>query len=1329
MADTMLAGLEADLFAAFNNSSNDDVPMPDADSPIKADPEQPPSQQAPDVAPEKTAAPTAPAPPPPPPPPPTSQHGEATTTTTTTTTPTLTPTVPAAPTTPATPATPLISTAAAVSSLPPPSTPAPVPSPAPNPLAATPTTALDAQSPSVQIEQLLASAQAQTDALVHQSPSQALLPQPTMSQPPADSQTPIDPSPGVPVTAQMPSEAKRPRSPDLDDEDSLAKRLKMEFAQHEAQLGHPEQAGHGEMNGHDMAPVDLETMLNNALADYDVNVVRTTNPIPATPEAEKTRNKIANFTRHSFYHMRSMSLLNMGSFAVQILIRLSQNTKADTDALLAQTESEFYKAYGMLWNVFESTRKMYSDSHLLSVDELEITDSEDRETIRMSNLASVAGMVFGSGDVTLKDVHDSFFSVFIPEDGEYKDSLTELLVSLKTRLFLDALNHQPPQPALGVLDTLFPARFDEVLKNRSGDLALNPDEERLVGQVRERRELLVQSAADESIKSTCSSPFGFLNVGGLTRTVSLAEQSSPERISELLSLFLQGHLAVIVDYARSYGINIPTQEEEPVLATNMEIEEQHDSLAETLRLATAQLPMAGETKELDGEDLSGQHDDETLKKLIEQELAKDSSLSHDLSGLIKDSSAGQHDMNSSTTELANLIAASLPKIPEEPPHGLPTTSTMIYSGTVGTANLGHAPAHPHYIAQMNQQHQGQYQTYTQSPAPAAPAAPAATNENGLPPNQSLPTAALYEKARQAAVAKSSNTSRREGLHSTRRPWSPEEEKALMAGLDMVKGPHWSQILGLFGPHGTISTILRDRTQVQLKDKARNLKLFFLKTNSEMPYYLQHVTGELKTRAPTQAARKEAEEKARQNSQEEQARLQTMMALSNMQHNNQSVMPGPHSSVQAPRASPTTPGVSGPMNGNTTTATSGGLPPVPISPMVKSEPQEHHGLPKVTSFPSIAPAPAPSTSMQPPSKPQYHHLQPQPSSPHHQAQQHQAHQPHQPQQNQAQQQQQQQNRQSPQQQNQGQQHAQQHAQQHVQQHVQQPVQQQGQQQGRRQTQSQLHQAQQQLQAQQYQAPQHQAQQQPPAPQRQQTMPHQPTAQHQHAPQAQQAQQTQQAQQAQHQQAQQLQQVPQHHQGQQVQQHQQVQHSRPAQQQQQQAQQLQQVQQNQQAQRQHSHQQHVQQAHPQQLQQHQQQQHQQQQHQQQQHQQQQHQQQQQQQQHQAQAPQPPQPQQQTHHQHRQAQQQVQQQAQPQAQPHRHIPSPTTSQPSPAPPRPAQPAQTAYQPQPQASTAQPSPAQASPPAVPGLPIPPNHHSTPDHQDQELLESLQAALAVQPN
>ena len=144
------------------------------------------------------------------------------------------------------------------------------------------------------------------------------------------------------------------------------------------------------------------------------------------------------------------------------------------------------------------------------------------------------------------------------------------------------------------------------------------------------------------------------------------------------------------------------------------------------------------------------------------------------------------------------------------------------------------------------------------------------------PTQSAPTQVLYERARQAATAKASPSSRRAGHPSQRRPWSHEEENALMAGLDRVKGPHWSQILAMFGPGGTINETLKDRNQVQLKDKARNLKLFFLKSGIEVPYYLQFVTGELKTRAPGQAARNEAKE--RENDSEERAHVEGVFAL-------------------------------------------------------------------------------------------------------------------------------------------------------------------------------------------------------------------------------------------------------------------------------------------------------------------------------------------------------------------------------------------------------------------------------------------------------------------
>ncbi|CCJ29192.1 unnamed protein product [Pneumocystis jirovecii] len=80
----------------------------------------------------------------------------------------------------------------------------------------------------------------------------------------------------------------------------------------------------------------------------------------------------------------------------------------------------------------------------------------------------------------------------------------------------------------------------------------------------------------------------------------------------------------------------------------------------------------------------------------------------------------------------------------------------------------------------------------------------------------ISTQQLYEQARQAARPSPS----RRGKPTQRRPWSKEEEQALFAGLDQVKGPHWSQILTLYGAGGTISEALKDRNQVQLKDKAR-----------------------------------------------------------------------------------------------------------------------------------------------------------------------------------------------------------------------------------------------------------------------------------------------------------------------------------------------------------------------------------------------------------------------------------------------------------------------------------------------------------------------------
>lgn len=184
----------------------------------------------------------------------------------------------------------------------------------------------------------------------------------------------------------------------------------------------------------------------------------------------------------------------------------------------------------------------------------------------------------------------------------------------------------------------------------------------------------------------------------------------------------------------------------------------------------------------------------------------------------------------------------------------------------------------------------QYTPPSQSPR-AAQSRPHQPPDYGPLPNlphvsQTAPTQVLYERARQAATSKTSSSSRRAGLPSQRRPWTTEEENALMAGLDRVRGPHWSQILAMFGPGGTINESLKDRNQVQLKDKARNLKLFFLKSGIEVPYYLKYVTGDLKTRAPGQASKHEARERERQQGEEDKAHfngVQGIMALAGANH--------------------------------------------------------------------------------------------------------------------------------------------------------------------------------------------------------------------------------------------------------------------------------------------------------------------------------------------------------------------------------------------------------------------------------------------------------------
>lgn len=128
----------------------------------------------------------------------------------------------------------------------------------------------------------------------------------------------------------------------------------------------------------------------------------------------------------------------------------------------------------------------------------------------------------------------------------------------------------------------------------------------------------------------------------------------------------------------------------------------------------------------------------------------------------------------------------------------------------------------------------------------------------VPVDTHTPAVELYEATRRGHEARRDRPGddrEKRPRAFTRKPWSQEEERTLLEAMEEVGGTHWAKILELHGPGGSQSEVLKDRNQVQLKDKARNLKMFFVRNNAPMPRVLNMVTGEYETR--TRGARKNA----------------------------------------------------------------------------------------------------------------------------------------------------------------------------------------------------------------------------------------------------------------------------------------------------------------------------------------------------------------------------------------------------------------------------------------------------------------------------------------
>ncbi|KAI0853900.1 telomere repeat binding factor-domain-containing protein [Daldinia vernicosa] len=596
------------------------------------------------------------------------------------------------------------------------------------------------------------------------------------------------------------------------------------------------------------------------------------------PRPESLWSNPRDFTR------RKHIIPALGSLAVDIITAWSEQSLEDTIATLSgDSDSDIAKEYVLLKSAFDVQRKQLSDTYpLLYPEHLNVT-SQTREVIRIVNLATTCASVFGTNELGLEEVNEHFLRIFVPENHEIPRDAAELYMGLKTQIFLAVLESEQEKARDQFLDDLFVTRLESSLQEHHPSLPLTATEYEFIANAKARRAMLLNESTDmDSIQA-------------------LSKQFTYEAFLDSLSTFLNDHIESIrIQGTGRVETTTPIEDiaqDEHVGQTLDEAFDINAMIAEASRAAQSALETTGEeSHELD--DLSA-FLAENVSKAVEQ--AKESATSTELPSAI--ASAAESASRATMLALQSIQQNQYhpTTLPQAPGRFSNTDSERnVCSPDVAQASSAQPPNQNNYQVQQTQQTQQtqpqqQYYHYQQHHATNGMPSYQTVNDH-LPPNQSDSTPALYERARQAAAARSSTHARREGSHSTRRPWSPEEEKALMMGLDMVKGPHWSQILSLFGPNGSISNILADRTQVQLKDKARNLKLFFLKTNSEMPYYLQCVTGELKTRAPTQAARKEAEEKARLNSEEQQAHVNGILTLAGGLQNNAPSIHSPSAGV-------------------------------------------------------------------------------------------------------------------------------------------------------------------------------------------------------------------------------------------------------------------------------------------------------------------------------------------------------------------------------------------------------------------------------------------------
>lgn len=576
-------------------------------------------------------------------------------------------------------------------------------------------------------------------------------------------------------------------------------------------------------------------------------------------------------------------------------------------------------------SLFDHTKKVYSTKRsFLSATELELTEPSQIDIIRKANLASFVSSIFGTQEIGFSELNDNFLDVFVPEGGRLLKVQGALFLELKTQAFIASMNNSE-RTRTELLYELFPDDLEQrLLDRRPGTRQLAPSETDFVNRAGSRRDILLSDINNEEqlkalpdkyhwedflrdLSSYITKNFDLVtNQHVCSPSILPSHLEEPSDPNQPEKKTTKGRQPSASSGEAQESPSAPIQGQFPAASQTPDVpvdRNMHgDLVARAARAAQIALQGHGLRRSQQQSQQSQQQPPPQPQPQQhhqpQQHQQPPPQPTHQHSPPIQHHQPPQQPMHQPTSHIPHGYSPAQPSpAPSQPPQHQQYQSSPAPSGyqqAPGQLTFQQSPL------------QTNFQQYNHAPLHMGGRPNSGAANHGYMPgiphySQSQPTQVLYERARMAASAKSSPSSRKSGLPSQRRPWTTEEENALMAGLDRVKGPHWSQILAMFGPGGTISEALKDRNQVQLKDKARNLKLFFLKSGIEVPYYLKFVTGELKTRAPAQAAKREARERQKKQGEEDKAHVEGikgMMALAGAHSQQQVPMGHGHDAMSA-----------------------------------------------------------------------------------------------------------------------------------------------------------------------------------------------------------------------------------------------------------------------------------------------------------------------------------------------------------------------------------------------------------------------------------------------